>query len=98
VLAGEVTLVSDAGAEVLRAGDCAGFKAGDPDGHCLQNRGETEALVLEVGTRSGAGETVVYPDIDLRLLPDTPPGSTPTPTGPSLPGVAAANVRSVVAW
>ena len=29
VLSGEVTLVTDAGDEVLRAGDCAGFKAGD---------------------------------------------------------------------
>jgi hypothetical protein len=38
VLSGEVVLATDAGEEVLRAGDCAGFKAGDPDGHCLQNR------------------------------------------------------------
>ena len=37
VLAGEVTLVTNSGAELLRPGDCAGFKAGDPDGHCLQN-------------------------------------------------------------
>ena len=88
VLAGEVTLVSDAGAEVLRAGDCVGFKAGDPDGHCLQNRGETEALVLEVGTRSGAGETVVYPDIDLRVLPDTPPGQYSHADGTHYPASA----------
>ncbi len=32
VLAGEVTLVTDGGEEILRAGDAAGFKAGDPDG------------------------------------------------------------------
>ena len=32
VLSGEVVLVSDAGDEVLRAGDCAGFKAGGPMG------------------------------------------------------------------
>src|SRR5438067_1158131 len=38
VLAGEVTLVTDAGEEILRAGDAAGFKAGEPNGHCLQNR------------------------------------------------------------
>src|SRR5712671_3599329 len=48
VLAGEVTLVTDAGNEVLRAGDCAGFKAGDSNGHCLQNRSDVEARVLEV--------------------------------------------------
>src|ERR1700723_2641568 len=48
VLFGEVALVTDTGAEVLRAGDCAGFKAGDPDGHCLQNRGTAEATLLEI--------------------------------------------------
>jgi uncharacterized cupin superfamily protein len=51
VLSGEVTLVTDSGAEVLRSGDCAGFKAGDPDGHCLQNRSAADALILEIGTR-----------------------------------------------
>src|SRR3954467_5055509 len=51
VLQGEVVLVTDAGDEVLRAGDAAGFKAGDPNGHCLQNRSGAEARVLEVGAR-----------------------------------------------
>lgn len=37
VLAGEVVLVTDAGEEILCAGDAAGFRANDPDGHCLQN-------------------------------------------------------------
>ena len=64
VLAGEVTLVTDAGAEVLRAGDAAGFKAGDRDGHCLQNRSTAEARVLEIGTRAAA-DAGFYPDIDL---------------------------------
>jgi uncharacterized cupin superfamily protein len=64
VLAGEVTLVTDAGAEVLRAGDAAGFKAGDRDGHCLQNRSDAEVRVLEIGTRV-ATDAGFYPDIDL---------------------------------
>ena len=64
VLSGEVTLVTDAGEEVLRPGDAAGFKAGDPDGHCLRNLTEREALVLEIGTRI-AGDGAVYPDIDM---------------------------------
>ena len=38
VLEGEVVLVTDAGEETLRRGDAAGFKAGDRDGHCFQNR------------------------------------------------------------
>jgi uncharacterized cupin superfamily protein len=64
VLDGEVTLVSDAGDEILRAGDCAGFKAGDADGHCLQNRSKVEARVLEVGARV-AENAAYYPDIDM---------------------------------
>jgi uncharacterized cupin superfamily protein len=65
VLSGEIVLVTEAGEETLRAGDCAGFKAGDPDGHCLQNRGTTDAVALEIGARV-AGETAMYPDIDMK--------------------------------
>jgi uncharacterized cupin superfamily protein len=72
VLSGEVTLVTDAGPEVLRAGDAAGFNAGDPDGHCLQNRSDGEALVLEIGTRA-PGDAGHYSDIDLHA----PPGGKP---------------------
>jgi uncharacterized cupin superfamily protein len=67
VLQGEVVLVTNAGEEVLRSGDCAGFKAGVADGHHLQNRSDTDALVLEVGARKGAEEEVDYPDIDLHI-------------------------------
>lgn len=69
VLAGEVVLVSDAGEEVLRTGDCAGFKAGEPDGHHLQNRTDVEAVVLEVGTRNPDQDGAEYPDIDLTIRP-----------------------------
>lgn len=64
VVSGEVVLVSDDGEETLRAGDCAGFKAGDGNGHCLQNRSGVDAVVLEVGTRN-PDETAHYSDIDL---------------------------------
>jgi uncharacterized cupin superfamily protein len=69
ILEGEVVLVTDVGEETLRAGDCAGFKAGLEDGHHLQNRSPIEALVLEVGSRKAedAGE---YSDIDMRFSPD----------------------------
>lgn len=73
VLAGEVTLVSDTGSEVLRAGDAAGFRAGDPDGHTLQNRSAAEVLVLEVGTRAPAQDVTTYPGLDLIA----PAGSGP---------------------
>ena len=68
VLSGEVVLATDAGEEVLCAGDCAGFKAGDPNGHCLQNRGTVDATVLEIGSRI-AGEQATYPDIDMKTEP-----------------------------
>ena len=64
VVEGEVVLVTDAGEEVLRAGDCAGFKANVPNGHHLINRTGRDALILEVGTRSGR-ERAHYPDVDL---------------------------------
>ena len=73
VLEGEVVLVTDAGEETLTAGDCAGFKAGDADGHCLQNRSDREAVLLEVGARHPTGDSVDYPDIDLILRPGDNP-------------------------
>jgi uncharacterized cupin superfamily protein len=66
VLEGEVVLVTEAGEEVLRAGDCAGFKAGVEDGHHIQNRSDRTAVLLEVGTRSDE-DGAAYPDIDLLL-------------------------------
>jgi uncharacterized cupin superfamily protein len=68
VLEGEVVLVTDGGEELLVSGDCAGFKAGDPDGHHLQNRSQREAVVLEIGTNQD-DDRAEYPDIDLRALP-----------------------------
>jgi uncharacterized cupin superfamily protein len=72
VLSGEVTLVTDAGEELLSAGDAAGFKAGDRNGHCLQNRSGADAQVLEIGTRI-ATDAADYPGIDML----SPPGGKP---------------------
>jgi uncharacterized cupin superfamily protein len=68
VVEGEVVLVTDAGEETLRAGDAAGFKAGEADGHHLQNRSDREAVLLEIGTNHD-DDSAEYPDIDLRALP-----------------------------
>ena len=73
VLEGEATLVTDAGEEVLRAGDAAAFKAGEADGHHLLNRSDREAVLLEVGSRHPEGDSVDYPDIDLILRPGAKP-------------------------
>lgn len=64
VLHGEVVLVSDDGEDKLQPGDCAGFKAGDRNGHCLQNRSLEDAEILVMGSRCDEdhGE---YSDIDM---------------------------------
>ncbi len=69
VVSGEVVLVTDAGEEILRAGDWAGFKAGDPDGHSFQNRSQADVVLLEIGTRTEDDETF-YSDIDMRTYAD----------------------------
>ena len=68
VLEGEVMLVTENGEELLRAGDCAGFKAGVADGHHLQNRSNRPALILEMGSRRPERDVADYPDIDLRWV------------------------------
>ena len=70
IVRGPVVLVTDGGETVLNTGDCAGFKAGERNGHHLQNRGEATpvvpGVVLEVGTRGQGEPPAEYPDIDLR--------------------------------
>lgn len=64
VLEGEVVLRSEGGEQVLRAGMCAGFKAGVEDGHQLINRSAQPAVYLEISNRDPA-DTARYPDVDL---------------------------------
>jgi uncharacterized cupin superfamily protein len=71
VLEGELTLVTDAGEQILAPGMAAGFPAGVEDGHCLVNRGSAVAAYLEVGDRTRE-DVVRYPDID--LIAETQPG------------------------
>ena len=68
VLEGELTLVTDGGEEVLRAGDCAAFRGGDPDGHHLVNQSGLPAKVLEIGN-SDPQDRCVYSDIDMVAGP-----------------------------
>jgi uncharacterized cupin superfamily protein len=69
VLEGEVTLVTDAGEEILHAGDCAAFRAGDPDGHHLINRSDQPARLLEVGN-ADPDDVCTYSDIDMVTAGD----------------------------
>jgi uncharacterized cupin superfamily protein len=69
MLEGELVLCEDHGETVLRAGDAAGWKANAPDGHCLINRSDRDAVFIEIGSRSKR-ERVVYPDIDMVMERD----------------------------
>lgn len=65
VISGELTLVTDDGEEVLRAGDSVGFKAGVPNAHHLQNRGHEPAIYYDIGGRD-AWDVSTFPDIGLE--------------------------------
>lgn len=65
VLEGEVTLITNDGEQVLKAGMCAGFPKGKADGHQLLNKSTKPARYLEVGDRR-PGDSVTYPDDDLK--------------------------------
>ncbi|MEG4318672.1 MULTISPECIES: cupin domain-containing protein [unclassified Microcoleus] len=69
VLEGEVTLISNAGEEVLKPGMAAGFRAGDADGHHLVNRSNADVVYLEIGDRT-PGDSANYPDDDLIAKAD----------------------------
>ncbi|MCY1311803.1 hypothetical protein D9M70_621520 [compost metagenome] len=62
-----MVLIEDEGETVLRAGDCAGFKAGVANGHKIENRSGREAVLLEVGSRRPIEDACDYPDIDMIL-------------------------------
>lgn len=63
MLAGEVVLIED-NETTLRVGDAACWPAGQPVGHCLENRSGHEARYLTIGTRA-ARDVIHYPDHDL---------------------------------
>ncbi len=69
VLEGEVVLREDGGETVLKPGDAAGWKAGVPNGHCLINRSNRDAVFIEVGTRAPT-ERAHYSDIDMMVVRD----------------------------
>lgn len=65
IVSGELVLITDEGETLMRAGDCAAFPAGRPNGHHLVNRSWANALFLVVGSRP-KGDRAEYPDIDLK--------------------------------
>ena len=69
MLEGGLVLSENARQTLLRPGDAAGWKAGVPNGHCLINRTDRDAVYLEIGTRAKR-EQATYPDIDMLAVRD----------------------------
>ena len=67
ILEGRPTLITDAGRTALKAGMCAGFRAGTGDAHQLVNETDEEVVYLEIGDRT-EGDAVNYPDDDLAVV------------------------------
>jgi len=65
ILQGRPTLHTDEGRRQLSPGMCAGFKAGNGNGHRLINETAEEVVYLEVGDRT-PGDEGSYPDDDLK--------------------------------
>jgi uncharacterized cupin superfamily protein len=68
IVAGEVVLRTDAGEQALSAGMCAGFAAGDANGHQLINRSGAPAVYLEISNRVQPGDTTYYSDADVDMV------------------------------
>jgi uncharacterized cupin superfamily protein len=69
ILSGEAELVDDNGVQVMRAGDCASFPAGETNGHHLRNVSGADCVLIAVGAgdRDGGGS---YSDIDMCFSGD----------------------------
>ena len=65
VLDGEAVLVEEDGETLMRAGDCAAFPKGVPNGHHLVNRSGSPCTFVAIG--KPAASDCHYPDIDLHL-------------------------------
>ena len=68
VLEGHPTLVTESGETRLSPGMCAGFPAGG-EAHHVVNRTDRDAVILEIGDRTG-GDEARYPRDDLRAILD----------------------------
>jgi uncharacterized cupin superfamily protein len=68
VVSGEVVLVTDDGEEIIKAGECVGFKAGVPNAHHLQNRSCEVAVFFDIGGRD-LWDISTFPDIGIEARP-----------------------------
>ncbi len=66
VLGGVLVLVEEDGEVEMRAGACAAWKAGVPNGHRFINRSTVPARFLVVGTRVDE-DICTYADVDMKV-------------------------------
>jgi uncharacterized cupin superfamily protein len=78
ILSGELVLITNDGEQIVRAGDCAGFRSGIEDGHHMINRSNAPARYLEVGTRF-EDDQAFYPEDDMMWKDDKPHRKDGTP-------------------
>ena len=67
VLDGQIVLVDDAGEHIMTSGMCAGFKAGNSNGHHLKNLSSLPASYLEIGARL-QNDKAHFSDIDMVAI------------------------------
>lgn len=67
VLSGSLLLIEDGCETPMQPGDCAGWKAGVPNGHRFVNRSDAAASFLVVGSKA-ASEVATYADVDMKIV------------------------------
>jgi uncharacterized cupin superfamily protein len=70
ILSGEAVLVEDDGETVMRPGDVATWPKGVKNGHCLQNRGQADCVMIALSAGDTANDYGEDPDIDLKFSGD----------------------------
>ena len=65
MLAGEAVLVEDGGETTVRAGDILAWKAGEPNGHHLQNSSSEDCVFVAISGGDRDADRGEYPDIDM---------------------------------
>ncbi|WP_106744861.1 cupin domain-containing protein [Yoonia maritima] len=73
MLSGTVTVHEGDSTGTLTPGDAATFKAGEQNGHYLENNGTADATYLVIGTRAES-DVITYPDHDRVLRFDRKTG------------------------
>jgi uncharacterized cupin superfamily protein len=92
IVDGEVTLVTNAGKQLLVTGMCAGFPKGKKDGHQLVNEGDRPVIYLEAGTNL-MPDLIHYPDTKLWLYEDEKGRAAFSTTMPKAGAKAAPKVK-----